>query len=87
MAFLLLLWCCSEKYKLYFKKRFYFIFSSYIKKSAGKFGNEFIVRKKTLFLFLFRPPPENILEKIREPNNKTTLALQQMNTTTYMYIN
>jgi hypothetical protein len=33
-----------------------------------------MVKNKILFLFLFPPPPENILEKIREPNNKKTLA-------------
>jgi hypothetical protein len=34
-----------------------------------------MVKNKILFLFLFPPPPEKILEKIREPNNKKSLAL------------
>jgi hypothetical protein len=33
-----------------------------------------MVKNKILFLFLFPPPPEKILEKIREPNNKKSLA-------------
>jgi 5'(3')-deoxyribonucleotidase len=35
-----------------------------------------MVKNKILFLFLFPPPPEKILEKIREPNNKKSLALR-----------
>jgi hypothetical protein len=65
MAFLLLLWCCSEKYKLYLKKDFILFFPPTSKNPLVSSGMNFIVKKNC----------ENILEKIREPNNKKTLAL------------
>jgi hypothetical protein len=34
---------------------------------------------KNKILFLFPPPPEKILEKICEPNNKKSLALRTEN--------
>jgi hypothetical protein len=45
-----------------------------------------MVKNKILFLFLFPPPPENILEKIREPNNKKSLALTAIETQSEMGI-